>query len=207
MTVVVNPRDDFTLANFRRVSYGGEPGRVGAQARRAMTAGAGHGPAMGSPGREPARRARWPAPGAGFGRGHLDPAVGRGIGFAPLASPVSGQAGTPPSVPQRGAAPPGGPKPVGGLDGLWGDPHETAALRELRRYLEGTGTAGRRFHQAPVSYRIIPRVLGQVHRSAAAVEKAATTSLRSVTSDVVYVSDEAGRPGGRGAGGGGGFHP
>ena len=47
------------------------------------------------------------------------------------------------------------------LDGLWGDPHETAALRGLRRYLEGAGTAERRFHQAPVSYRIIPRVLGQ----------------------------------------------
>jgi histidine ammonia-lyase len=91
------------------------------------------------------------------------------------------------------------------LDGLWGDPHETAALRELRRYLEGTGTAGRRFHQAPVSYRIIPRVLGQVHRAVVAIEKAAMVSLRSVTSDVVYVSDEAGRPGGR-AVRSGGFH-
>ena len=83
------------------------------------------------------------------------------------------------------------------LDGLWGDPHETAALRGLRRYLEGAGTAERRFHQAPVSYRIIPRVLGQVHRAVAAVEKAATVSLRSVTSDVVYVGDELGRPAGR----------
>ena len=83
------------------------------------------------------------------------------------------------------------------LDGLWGDPHETAALRGLRRYLDGAGTAERRFHQAPVSYRIIPRVLGQAHRAVAAVEKAATVSLRSVTSDVVYVSDELGRPAGR----------
>ena len=71
MTVVVTTRDDFTLANFRRVSYGGEPVRVGAQARRAMTAGAGHGPAMGSPGQETARRARWPAPGSLPGRRFL----------------------------------------------------------------------------------------------------------------------------------------
>ena len=56
-----------------------------------------------------------------------------------------------------------------------------------------------------MSYRIIPRVLGQVHRAVAAVEKAATVSLRSVTSDVVYVSDGAGRPGGR-AVRSGGFH-
>jgi len=89
------------------------------------------------------------------------------------------------------------------LDGLWGDPHETAALRGLRRYLEGAGTAERRFHQAPVSYRIIPRVLGQVHRAVAAVEKAAMVSLRSVTSDVVYVSDEAGHPARRAVHGGG----
>src|SRR5438045_347741 len=50
---------------------------------------------------------------------------------------------------------------------------------------------------APVSYRIIPRVLGQVHRAVAAAEKAATVSLRSVTSDVVYVGDEAGHLAGR----------
>jgi histidine ammonia-lyase len=48
-----------------------------------------------------------------------------------------------------------------------------------------------------VSYRIIPRVLGQVHRAVAAAEKAGTVSLRSVTSDVIYVSDEAGHPAGR----------
>src|SRR6516162_4951623 len=276
MTVIVNTRDDFTLANFRRVSYGGEPVRVGAQARRAMTAGAGHGPATGSPGGENARPARWPAPGAGFGGGQLDPAVVRGILFARLASLVSGHAGVRLSVAGRVAALLDGPMPrvpldgqagagevlplahvlaglrrddlhegekealLGGapcsaalaadaaisarhrlghaesicalsieafraplgaydeaLDGLWGDPHETAALRELRRYLEGAGTAGRRFHQAPVSYRIIPRVLGQVRRAVAAVEKAATVSLRSVSSDVVYVSDGAGRPAGR----------
>ena len=276
MTVVVNTRDDFTLANFSRVSYGSEPVRIGAGARRAMTASAGPGPTVGSPGRETVRQARWATPGADFGGGYLDAAVVRGILFARLASLVSGHAGVRPTVAEQVAALLDGPMPrvpldgqvsagealpmahvlaglrrddlhegeeealLGGspcsaalaadaavsaryrlgyaagicalsiegfrapltaydeaLDGLWGDPHETAALRGLRRYLEGAGTAQRRFHQAPVSYRIIPRVLGQVHRAVAAVEKAATVSLRSVTSDVVYVSDELGRRAGR----------
>ena len=276
MTVVVDTRDDFTLANFRRVSYGGEPVRVGAQARRAMTASAGQGPDVGPPGQETARHARWPAPGAGFDGGHLDPAVVRGIVFARLANLVSGHAGVRPQVAERVAALLDGPMPpvpldgqagagevlpmahvlaglrhddlregeqealLGGapcaaalaadvaisarhriafaesicalsieafraplgaydeaLDDLWDDPYETVALRGLRRYLHGAGTAERRFHQAPVSYRIIPRVLGQVHRAVAAAEKAAAVSLRSVTSDIVYVSDEAGRPAGR----------
>jgi histidine ammonia-lyase len=282
MTIVVNTRDDFTLANFLRVSYGGEPVRIGAVARRAMTASAGQGPAVGSPARGTHRQARRAAPGADFGGGCLDAAVVRGILFARLASLVSGHAGVRPSVAEQVAALLDGPPPrvpldgqvsagetlpmahvlaglrrddlhegeeqalLGGapcsaalaadaaisaryrlgyaegicalsiegfraplaaydeaLDGLWGDPHETAALRGLRRYLEGAGTAERRFHQAPVSYRIIPRMLGQVHRAVAAVEKAARVSLRSVTSDVVYVSDEAGHPAGRAVHGGG----
>ena len=284
MTVTVNTRDDFSLANFQRVSYGEERVRIGAGARRAMTAGAGPGPAVGPPGREAARQARRAAPGAGFGGGYLDAAVVRGILFAHLASLVSGHAGVRPTVAERVAAALDGPMPrvpldgqagtgealplahvlagvqrddlregemealLGGapcsaalvadaairarhrlrhaegicalsieafrtplgaydedLDGLWGDPHETAALRGLRRYLEGAGTAERRFHQAPVSYRIIPRVLGHVHRAVAAVEKAATVSLRSVTSDVVYVADELGGPAGR-AVRSGGYH-
>jgi histidine ammonia-lyase len=282
MTIVVNTRDDFTLANFSRVSYGGEPVRIGAVARRAMTASAGQGPAGGPPGGEAVSQARRDVPGADFGGGYLDPAVVRGILFARLASLVSGHAGVRPSVAERVAALLDGPMPrvpldgqvsagearpmahalaglrhddlhegdeqalLGGapcsaalaadaaigaryrlgyaegicalsiegfrapltaydeaLDGLWGDQHETAALRGLRLYLEGAAAAERRFHQAPVSYRIIPRVLGQVHRAVAAAEKAASVSLRSVTSDVVYVSDELGRPAGRAVRGGG----
>jgi len=38
MTVVLDTRDDFTLANFRRVCYGGEAVRLGEQARRALAA-------------------------------------------------------------------------------------------------------------------------------------------------------------------------
>jgi hypothetical protein len=75
VAVVVNTRDDFTLANFRRVCYGGEPVRLGAQARRAMAAGARRRtvlrprlPAAAGPPSQPATRpARRAAPGAGFG--------------------------------------------------------------------------------------------------------------------------------------------
>ena len=72
------------------------------------------------------------------------------------------------------------------LEELWGDEHEAAALRELRRNLQG-GAAERRAYQAPVSYRILPRVLGQAHRAVAAAERAAETSLRSVSDNPVYI--------------------
>jgi histidine ammonia-lyase len=52
------------------------------------------------------------------------------------------------------------------LEGLWGDEGETAALRSLRRCLGDAG--GRRNFQAPVSYRIVPRVLGHAHRAVSA---------------------------------------
>ncbi|TIX68225.1 MAG: histidine ammonia-lyase, partial [Mesorhizobium sp.] len=59
------------------------------------------------------------------------------------------------------------------LDALWGDEHEATALRGLREFLAGAGT-GRRNYQAPVSYRIVPRILGQAHRALASAERAAT---------------------------------
>ena len=62
------------------------------------------------------------------------------------------------------------------LDALWGDEHEAAALRGLRAFLVGAG-GGRRNYQAPVSYRIVPRILGHAHRALATAERAATVSL------------------------------
>ncbi len=72
------------------------------------------------------------------------------------------------------------------LDELFGDIYETGALQSLRSLLTGVGSGGRRFHQAPVSYRIIPRVLGQVRRCVAGVEEAAAVSLRSVTVEEIW---------------------
>jgi histidine ammonia-lyase len=91
------------------------------------------------------------------------------------------------------------------LDDLWGDEDETAALQALRNYLEGADQGDRLFHQAPVSYRIVGRVLGQALRAVATVEKAARVSLRSVTDNPVYVPPDENHPFGR-AFSTGGYH-
>ena len=82
------------------------------------------------------------------------------------------------------------------LDALWGDEHEAAALRGLREFLVGAGD-GRRNYQAPVSYRIVPRVLGQAHRALAAAERAATVSLASISDNPVYIPPDDAHPLGR----------
>src|ERR1700752_735970 len=127
MTVVLDTRDDFTLANFRRVCYGGEDVRLGEQARRARAAaGRGRtapGEASASSARAvPAAAAAAGSGSAGSGGGYLDEAVVRGILFARLAGCVSGHTavrltaaervaallGAPaPRVPSRGPAGPG----------------------------------------------------------------------------------------------------
>lgn len=72
------------------------------------------------------------------------------------------------------------------LEELWDDEHETAALRSLRALLAG-GAGERQAHQAAVSFRILPRVLGQTRRALAEAEAAATVALRSVTDNPVFV--------------------
>jgi histidine ammonia-lyase len=82
------------------------------------------------------------------------------------------------------------------LDALWGDPGEAAALRALRSHLTGAGL-GRRNYQAPVSYRIVPRVLGQAYRAVVAAENAAGVSLSSISDNPVYLQPDAAHPFGR----------
>jgi histidine ammonia-lyase len=79
------------------------------------------------------------------------------------------------------------------LEDAWGDEHETAALRELRRNLRG-GATERRAYQSPVSYRILPRVLGQAHRAVAAAQQAAEISLRSVSDNPIYIPPDEEHP-------------
>jgi histidine ammonia-lyase len=83
------------------------------------------------------------------------------------------------------------------LEALWDDEHEIAALRALRESLTGASEDDRITHQAPVSYRILPRVLGQAHRAVAAMEHAARVSLPSVTDNPVYVLPDERHPLGR----------
>jgi histidine ammonia-lyase len=79
------------------------------------------------------------------------------------------------------------------LEELWGDEHEAAALASLRAHLEGSRRA-RLTHQAAVSLRILPRVLGAARRAQAAVERAAAVSLSSVTDNPVYLPPGKDRP-------------
>lgn len=90
------------------------------------------------------------------------------------------------------------------LEALWEDPAEIDSLAALRARLEG-GAAERRPYQAPVSFRILPRMLGRYRRAVDAVEAAAGVSLRAVTDNPVYLPPDAGHPDGRVLSNGG-FH-
>ena len=79
------------------------------------------------------------------------------------------------------------------FEGLWDDEHETAALRSLRALLGG-GAAERQAHQASVSFRILPRMLGKARRAQAEAERAAAVSLRSVTDNPVFLPPDDARP-------------
>jgi len=83
------------------------------------------------------------------------------------------------------------------LDDLRGDEADRAVLGHLRRYLSGASASGRLAHQAPVSFRILPQVLGQARRAVRAAEHAATTALGSVTENPVYLPASADHPRGR----------
>lgn len=82
------------------------------------------------------------------------------------------------------------------LADLWGDPDEAAALHRMGELLRGAGSP-RRPYQAPVSYRILPRVLGQARRAVAELERSAGAALQTVGCNPVYLPPSAGHPLGR----------
>jgi histidine ammonia-lyase len=79
------------------------------------------------------------------------------------------------------------------FEDLWDDPYETQSLQRLRLLLEG-GSVERRPYQAPVSYRILPRVIGQFRRVIAQAEEIAASSLRSVTDNPVFLRPDPKQP-------------
>ena len=91
------------------------------------------------------------------------------------------------------------------LDDLWADRYQVEALRALRAHLAGADTSDRLSHQAPVSFRIMPRLLGEARRAVAEAERAAAVALRSVSVNPVYFPPGPGHPLGRMASNGG-FH-
>lgn len=76
---------------------------------------------------------------------------------------------------------------------LWGDEHETAALAALDGLLAG-GAPNRLDHQSPVSFRVLPRVLGRLREAVRHAEQTAARSLTSVTDNPVFVEPNAARP-------------
>jgi histidine ammonia-lyase len=83
------------------------------------------------------------------------------------------------------------------LEALWGDPHEATALQSLRALIDGGEGAGRRPYQAPVSWRILPRLLGQAARALAQAETVAATALRAVSDNPVFLAPDQAHPNGR----------
>lgn len=78
------------------------------------------------------------------------------------------------------------------LKALWGDPYESAAIDAFNHWLAGVSQAKRRTYQAPVSYRILPRVTGQGIRAVAALGTAVETALASMVSNPMFVTKELG---------------
>ena len=75
------------------------------------------------------------------------------------------------------------------LAGYWNNPHDGRALARLRELVAGGHGGERRPYQAPVSYRILPRMLGQARRAASLAAEVATESLQAVTDNPVWVDD------------------
>lgn len=79
------------------------------------------------------------------------------------------------------------------LESFWNDEHETEALRLIRGMLNPD--ADRRLpSQGPVSFRILPRVLGQALRAQAEAEAVASTSLQSITDNPVFIPPDSRHP-------------
>jgi histidine ammonia-lyase len=82
------------------------------------------------------------------------------------------------------------------VSALSGDPHELAAAQSLSSLI-GRGTAERRPYQAPVSFRILPKMLGRLRRALAELVDVASLSLTQVSDNPVFLAPDAEHPGGR----------
>ncbi|MBC8036560.1 MAG: aromatic amino acid lyase [Rhizobiales bacterium] len=76
------------------------------------------------------------------------------------------------------------------LGHLWNNPHDAWALTQLREAI-GPGHGGaRRPYQAPVSFRILPRMLGQARRAERLAAEIAEESLAAVTDNPVMLAPD-----------------
>lgn len=80
------------------------------------------------------------------------------------------------------------------LEGLWNNPHDAWALRRIRDLI-GAGHGGsRRPYQAPVSFRIAPRILGQARRAEVEAAEVASQSLAAVSDNPVVLPPDPDHP-------------
>ncbi|MGZ4166922.1 MAG: aromatic amino acid lyase [Solirubrobacteraceae bacterium] len=80
------------------------------------------------------------------------------------------------------------------LEELWGDPGQAAALRAIRAGIAGAEpppSAAAAHPQPPVSFRILPRVLGNANRLLAAAREAAEIALPAVSDNPVFLFGSA----------------
>lgn len=81
---------------------------------------------------------------------------------------------------------------------LLGGRHNRDAFAALAQLLEGmTDLAPPRNYQAPVSYRIVPHVLGQAQHAVSTARDLASEALVSVTHNPIYVMPDGDHPHGR----------
>jgi histidine ammonia-lyase len=83
------------------------------------------------------------------------------------------------------------------LGELWNNPFDAWALEKLNEAI-GKGHDGpRRPYQAPVSFRILPRMLGQARRAQYLAAEIAAESLAAITDNPVMLAPDKGHPQGR----------
>lgn len=81
------------------------------------------------------------------------------------------------------------------LDDLWNDPAQSRILKRMRDLLHG-GDQLRRNYQAPVSWRILPRVLGHASRAVEQAQDVAVRSLQAITDNPVFLPPDEEHPSG-----------
>jgi histidine ammonia-lyase len=91
------------------------------------------------------------------------------------------------------------------LDAFWNNPHDAGALARLRDLIDGGHGGERRPYQAPVSFRILPRILGQTHLAAKTARDVAGQSLSAMSDNPALLAPSPSHPNGR-AVSTGGFH-
>ncbi|MEM8646137.1 MAG: aromatic amino acid lyase [Pseudomonadota bacterium] len=80
------------------------------------------------------------------------------------------------------------------LQELWNNPHDRWALETLQALIAGGHGGERRPYQAPVSFRIAPRILGQAQMAVSQAEAVAEQSLAAVSDNPVVLPPDEKRP-------------